>query len=222
MSPTVQLTPGLLLRTRAVPPRLLATKPAVPPWAGLLGRCYARAGLPLPRLTRLSGAEMPEPYRLLLVHSRDMTPTLEAYYATRLGVKVLSRQCTGNAYLREVLLLRTSGAPVEYGIIRIHLERLPQLARRAVLAEQAPFGSILQREGIPHLSWPQAFFRLEADLHIGHALGLSRPEGLYGRRNVLLDGARRLLAEVIEVLPSVPPGEPESPPSAPLSHPCIP
>jgi hypothetical protein len=34
-------------------------------------------------------------------------------------------------------------------------------------------------------------------------LGLSEPSDLYGRRNVLLEGSRRLLAEVIEILAPV-------------------
>ena len=69
-----------------------------------------------------------------------------------------------------------------------------------MLQEQRPLGDILHGEAIPHLSWPQAFFRLKSDAHAGAALGLRHPGFLYGRRNVLLDGSRRLLAEVIEVL----------------------
>ena len=35
-------------------------------------------------------------------------------------------------------------------------------ARRRVLAEQSPLGSILHSEGIGHLSWPQAFFCVQS------------------------------------------------------------
>ena len=97
---------------------------------------------------------------------------------------------------------------MEYGVIRIHLDRFPPAARRLVLQEQRPLGDILHGEAIPHLSWPQAFFRLKADATSGAALGLRRPGFLYGRRNVLLDGSRRLLAEVIEVLAPVATGMP--------------
>jgi hypothetical protein len=85
-------------------------------------------------------------------------------------------------------------------VIRICLDKLPAAARQAVLAEERPFGNILETEAIAHLSWPQAFFELEADYHIGQVLGLRAPARLYGRRNVLVDGSRRLLAEVVEVL----------------------
>jgi hypothetical protein len=53
------------------------------------------------------------------------------------------------------------------------------------------------------VSWPQAFFRVEADPHMVRVLRLSQPGSLYGRRNVLLDGSRRLLADVLEVLAPV-------------------
>ena len=130
-----------------------------------------------------------------------MTPTLASFYGQTLRLRVLSRERQDDSYKREVILwLAEDARPVEYGVIRIHLDRLPPAARRLVLQEQRPLGDILHGEAIPHLSWPQAFFRLKSDAHAGAALGLRHPGFLYGRRNVLLDGSRRLLAEVIEVL----------------------
>ena len=172
-----------------------------PPWAALLQRFYEGAGLSAPALTELKGEEVPQPYRSLLVHSSDMTPTLERFYGQTLRLRVLSREHHDDSYKREVILwLAEDTIPVEYGVIRIHLERFPPTARRLVLEEERPLGDILHSEAIPHLSWPQAFFRLKSDAHAGAALGLQHSGLLYGRRNVLLDGSRRLLAEVIEVL----------------------
>jgi chorismate-pyruvate lyase len=183
-----------------------ATRPEqdgpAPGWAALLRRFYARAGLPLPLVRRLAGAEVPKPYHRLLVHSHDMTPTLEAFHGQKLIITVLSREREQGFYLREVLLRPAAAAPpVEYGVIRISLDHLPTPAREAVLGEERPFGDILRAEAIGHLSWPQAFFRIEADGHLGRVLGVRQPAVLYGRRNVLVDGSRRLLAEAIEVLP---------------------
>lgn len=173
----------------------------LPPWANLLERFYARIKLPLPEVARLLGHEVPEPYRRLLVHSNDMTPTLEAFYRRPMGIAVLSREREGADYLREVILKPVGEArPVEYGVIRICLEHLPAAAQQHVLEERRPLGNILQTEAIAHLSWPQAFFRVEADSHMARMLGLHRRVALYGRRNVLLDGSRRLLADVLEVL----------------------
>lgn len=183
-----------------------ALQPTVQPqgWAGLLQRFYARAGLTLPALERLNDDEVPQLYKKLLVHSLDMTPTLENFYHQPIGLTVLSRERHQDAYFREVILHIDQGRQaVEYGAIRICLNLLPLPARQRVLREQCPFGNILHSESIPHLSWPQAFFRVEADYHMSSVLRLSKPCALYGRRNVLVDGSRRLLAEVIEVLAPV-------------------
>lgn len=172
-----------------------------PPWAAVLSRFYQRLGLPLPQLSRLEGRRLPEPARQLLAHNRDMTPTLEQFHGEPLSLRVCSRECGSDVYLREVVLaLAGSGQPVEYGAICIYLDRFPAPVQRLVLAEQHPFGRILQRESIAHLGWPQAFFAVVADAHISSLLELAEPPTLYGRRNVLLDERRRLLAEVIEIL----------------------
>src|SRR5262245_38385741 len=53
---------------------------------------YARAGLEVPRFELVAAHEVPEPYKSLLVHEADMTPTLESFHGARLRVAVLSRQ----------------------------------------------------------------------------------------------------------------------------------
>jgi chorismate-pyruvate lyase len=185
-----------------------------PGWAALLEWFYGRAGLELPRLDRLQPEAVPQPYKSLLVHSVDMTPTLEAFFREPLGLTVLSREVQGECYLREVVLtIGREKRPVLYGAIRILLNHLPEGVRRRVLQERSPLGHILQSEETPHLSWPQAFFRAEPDRHMAAVLRCgSAAEALYGRRNVLVDGSRRLLAEVIEVLGIVEPsGEGKKP-----------
>lgn len=166
---------------------------------------YTRRQLPLPRVAQLGGGLVPQPYRRLLVHSSDMTPTLEEFFAERVGLGVITRELHGESYLREVVLhVGDPQRPVLYGVIRILLDHLPPTVRTSVLREQEPLGSILQRECVPHLSWPQSFFRAEPDSHMTRILRLRNSLPLYGRRNVLVDGTRRLLAEVLEVLAPVP------------------
>ena len=161
----------------------------LPPWAALLQRFYEPAGLTVPVLEELKGPEVPQPYRALLVHSSDMTSTLASFYGETPRLRVLTRERRNDSYKREVVLWVTEGArPIEYGVIRIHLDRLPPAARQLVLQEERPLGDILNGEAIAYLSWPQAFFRLKSDAHAGAALGLRHPGFLYGRRNVLLDG----------------------------------
>ncbi len=173
-------------------------------WAGLLEWVYLRARRELPRLELLKAQQLPQPYRKLLAHSADMTPTLEGFYEQPLGLTVLSRDLEQDCYRREVVLtLGHERRPILYGAIRILLGHLPPNARDNVVKELLPLGRILQTEAIPHLSWPQAFFRVEPDQHMMGMLQLERTKDLYGRRNVLVDGSRRLLAEVIEVLAPV-------------------
>jgi chorismate-pyruvate lyase len=176
----------------------LATQP---PWAALLDSVYTRLGSEAPVLRQLAPDAVPQPYRGLLVHSQDMTPTLEAHYQQPVTLRVLSRDLQDPYYIREVVLLRSDGSgPVEYGVIRIWLNHLPPAAARRVLEAERPFGNILHSESIPHMSWPQEFFCVHSDTHVQTVLKLAQPGLLYGRRNVLLDGARRMLAEVIEIL----------------------
>jgi chorismate-pyruvate lyase len=178
----------------------------VPAWAALLEHFYERLHQPVPPLRQVQGDEMPQPYRKLLVHSLDMTPTLESFYGQTMRLKLLGRERDQDCYLREVALQSAGDQKsVEYGVIRIHLDRLPAKAAQRVLEEQRPLGNILQTENVPHLSWPQAFFSLEADAHLFAVLGLTQPSTLFGRRNVLLDARRSLLADVIEILAPVEP-----------------
>ena len=83
-----------------------------PPWAGLLQRFYSRTGLPLPPFVQLKNEEVPQPYKALLVHSSDMTPTLEGFYHQTLALTVLSRELEGDSYFREVVLRQIGRAHV--------------------------------------------------------------------------------------------------------------
>jgi chorismate-pyruvate lyase len=168
----------------------------------LLQRFYSRAGLVPPRLHVVKGVEVPEPYKSLLVHSRDMTPTLEGFHRQPIHLEALRSERQDFLYWREVILRGADdGRPMAYGVIRICLALLSPAAARSVLEERRPLGKVLEAEGIAHLSWPQAFFRVQADARLSKLLDLRQPAALYGRRNVLVDGSRRLLAEVVEILP---------------------
>jgi len=173
-------------------------------WAALLERFYLRNGLPPLKLRSVKASVVPAPYHGLLVHSSDMTPTLERFYAEPIGLAVLRRDQESTDYFREVCLYgEGSGRHVEYGVIRVCLDHLPDPVRKRVLAEHTPFGNILHTEAVPHISWPQSYFKCFADAHVAEVLKLKAAQWLYGRRNVLLDASRRLLAEVIEILAPV-------------------
>ncbi len=168
-----------------------------------LDEFYAAAGQPLPPLTQIDGHEVPEPYRSMLVHLNDMTPTLEHFHKSDIHLEVLGRRRKEHAYFREVILrLDGSNKPVEFGAIKINLALYTPEAREQILAERLPLGHILHECKIPHTSRPSAYLRLAADKLISQVLELTGAEVLYGRRNTLYDPQQRSLAEIVEILPT--------------------
>lgn len=160
-----------------------------------------QAGLELPPPRTVLPAEMPSPFRELLVHGQDMTSTLERFYQTRLGLRALRRERQGPFYVREVLLLTAAGVPVEYGVICVRLNAFPAVVREAVLAERLPLGRLLQDHEQPCVCRPQEFYRLAPHPYLETQFGVgAEPEAYYGRRNLLLNGEHRLLADVMEIL----------------------
>jgi len=169
-----------------------------------LNRFYAEAGRSLPLIHQISDAEIPEPYRRLLVHEDDMTPTLEAFHGEHAGLRVIARHLDGDILSRMVVLtLNGSARPVEFGAILIYLNHFPPEAREAILACRRPLGTILTTHYIQHTSCPQAFFKVQSDALMNEALGLKESGALYGRRNMLFTPENRILADIVEILPTL-------------------
>ena len=167
-----------------------------------LSEFYEQAGLSLPSVARVEGQDIPAPYRSLLVHEHDMTPTLEDAYCRSIQLRVLQYQLRDNVVSRQVaLVVEGNEKPVAFGAIKIHLEHFPPRARRLVLERKRPLGTILRTQGVEHTSRPDAFVRVTSDAVINGALQLSGSYELFGRRNVILDSEQRTLAQVVEILP---------------------
>jgi hypothetical protein len=174
------------------------------PFAYPLDEFYALGRRDLPSIERVEGAEMPEPFRSLLAHNNDMTPTLEAFHDSDIVLEVISRRHHGDFYFREVVLLtEKEKRPIEFGAIKIDLSRFPCAARPRILEEHQPLGGVLRDYHVPHTSRPKAYLRVQADDFIKRALRLRGDHVLYGRRNTLFDAEHRALAEIVEILPPV-------------------
>jgi chorismate-pyruvate lyase len=182
-----------------------ATAPLAPSSLGEhlfpLDEFYAQAGMALPPIDVIAGDQLPEPYRRLLYHNHDMTPTLEDYYGCDIHLEILRRRQEGEFYFREVVL-RLDGAntPVEFGANKISLERFSPDVRQLILAEHLPLGHILKVHEVPHSSRPQAYFRVHSDVFMSRSLGLAEPQVIYGRRNTLRDPQGRPMSEIVEIL----------------------
>ena len=82
------------------------------------------------------------------------------------------------------------------------LNALPEPTQRLITKAQLPLGFILNDQKVPHRSRPLGFFRMRPDAHIQKVLGASDAPWLYGRRNQLLLADERVIAEIVEILPS--------------------
>ena len=168
-----------------------------------LDEFYRLAKRPLPGIELIDGSALSEPYRSLLVHESDMTSTLGQFHCDDIGLKVLHRHSSADAYYREVLLLaEKERQPVEYGAIKIKLDQFPESARDAITAAAVPLGQLLHDHGIGYISRPSGFLRVECDNYIGGLFDLAARPMLYGRRNTLYDDTGRdCLSEIVEILP---------------------
>lgn len=163
---------------------------------------YAEGNLSLPSARRVRPHEVPEPQRTLLVHSNDMTPTLERHHGDRIHVRVLKKICSGEVLSRQVVLvLNATEKAAEFGAIRIYMEHLPPEAREQVLEGRRPLGTILHECAVDHASCPNVYFEVYSDAVIGQALGLTVEHKLYGRRNVIFAHSQDMLADIVEILP---------------------
>jgi len=163
---------------------------------------YIHAKLPLPRIEVVPGEAVPEPYRSLLVHKNDMTPTLETFHNSRIHLEILKSDHRGSFYFREVILrLDHDEKPVEFGANKVFLGMFPEDAQELILLEQVPLGTILKDCGIKHQTEAKYFLRVAPDELICKALELEAPVPLFGRKAVIADLQGRILSEIVEILP---------------------
>ena len=176
-----------------------------PPVLYPLDEFYRRAGRPFPAVEARGGDALPDGVRALLVHERDMTPTLQHHYGAELELDPLEITRQSDYLMRMVALRMPSRYPVEFGAIRIHLNGFPEAARPIILACRRPLGQILADFEIVHTTTPGGFFMLKADDLIGPALGQPLHTPLFGRTAHIRDGRNRPLVDVVEVLtPPIP------------------
>ncbi|MFO1513614.1 MAG: hypothetical protein U1F83_11965 [Verrucomicrobiota bacterium] len=167
-----------------------------------LSEFYARAKVPLPAIEQIPGDAVPEPFKSLLVHHNDMTPTLEAFHKSDIHLEIVSRERRGEFYFREVVLhLNATDQPVEFGANKVYIGRFPDEARDLILQEEVPLGRILKDCGVRHRTEAKAFLRVTADELIGSKFDLKATAVLYGRKAVICDLQGRPLSEIVEILP---------------------
>src|SRR4051795_12027793 len=128
-----------------------------------LNEFYEQAGMPLPTAVRVEAAEVPEPYRTLLVHDREMTLTLESAYARPVKLRVQKYDLRDNVFSRQVVLIAGAATAVAFCAIKIYLDYFTPEARRLVLERKQPLGAILYSQRMAHSSHPDSYFQVAAD-----------------------------------------------------------
>jgi len=167
-----------------------------------LSEFYSRAKLPPPHLEAIPAEAVPEPFRTLLVHSNDMTPTLEDFHKNPIHLEILKSEQRGGFYFRQVVLrLNHDERPVEFGANKIFFGLFPEEAQELIRLEQVPLGRILKDCGVRHKTEARHFLRVEPDELIARAFELEQSVTLYGRKAVISNLQGKSLSEIVEILP---------------------
>jgi chorismate-pyruvate lyase len=156
------------------------------------------------------GRDLPQPYRSLLDHSHNMTPTLCAHFGAKcLDLQVLCCQVDANrSVLHRVVLLRHQDKPVELGAIEIHLDSVDLPVKEEIIKAEKPLGQILSEHQVDQKCHPQSFFSVIAtNGKLKQCLKIEEntTPKLYGRMNLITTNNCKeepiILAEVVEILP---------------------
>jgi len=131
-------------------------------------------------------ANIPEPYRSLLVHEHHMTVTVEAHHGDLVNVIVLEDRQQGDSYARKILLaLQKNGRVVQFGLVRIHLQFCSEPVRREILAKKTPLGRILMNHDVLRRIEPTAFLRIAPGPEMVRWFNLQAAEPTYGRLAII-------------------------------------
>jgi chorismate-pyruvate lyase len=162
---------------------------------------YHDLGFQPPNGRLIAAQEIPPEFNRLLVHQRGMTRTLENAYGQVINLRVLNSIISKGMLTRQVLLvLRESETSVAMAVVRIYLERFPEGARRLILEQSKPLGTILQLKGLMPYYHSHQYFALTKDVTISRYTPLSDNCQLYGRRVHISDAFGHTLADVIEII----------------------
>ena len=94
---------------------------------------------------------VPDPFRRLLDHSNHMTSSMESFHGCRVDLRIVNRH-TEPAYAREIMLHRTDGSPVQYGIVRMRFDSVDNDLKQQILKGMTPLGTLLiQADVLRHI-----------------------------------------------------------------------
>ncbi len=168
----------------------------------------------LPQLTKLffaspeelgefslvEAGDLPDGYRSLLSHDDHMTVTVEAWHNSLVDVRVLDEQREADSYARKILLvLQRDGSPVQFGIMRINLEGLPEIVRLEIESQALPLGRIMIRHHLLREVELCQLYEVKPGPELRLRLQLEDEEPIFGRTaRILVEG--KPAVELLEIV----------------------
>ncbi len=134
------------------------------------------------RVEHIPSAVTPEPYHTLLVHNEHMTVSMERFHQCSVDVRVLQHRQDGEIYAREIVLLKHgTPTPVQFGIVRFHLDYVIEPVRREIIAGEIPLGRILINHNVLRHIDLGAILEITAGPGLAQALQMPVGGVTYGR-----------------------------------------
>ncbi len=134
------------------------------------------------RVEHIPSAVTPEPYKTLLVHTEHMTVAMERLHQSPVSVHVLASHLEGDIYSREIVLTRNRDQrPVQFGIVRFHLNYVIEPVRREIIAGEIPLGRILINHNVLRHIDLAAILEITAGPRLAEALAMPGGAVTYGR-----------------------------------------
>ncbi len=162
----------------------------------------------IPEFQIVAPDQVPQPYRDLLVHQHHMTVTVERFHGRPVELRVLRQRTQEHHYSRMILLtLHGTGDVVQFGIVRIDLDRCSSAVRAEVLAGHKPLGRILiEHDVLRHID-PTCYLRIAPTRQMLQWFGVTEPAPLWGRTATIHCEGQRAI-ELLEVVRNESSGSP--------------
>lgn len=165
-----------------------------------LCRPFAHGNLFSPDATIVQPEDIPYPEDDLLVHHDHMTIVLQRHHGSPMRVHVMEEKLEGNIYRRKINLTPAgSDKIVEWGMVRLNFDYMPEAVKQEILQKQMPLGAILIKHKVHRRIKPRYFLRLPENSRIVGLFGHSHSAPLYGRLGTIYCDGEPCI-EVLEIV----------------------
>ena len=162
---------------------------------------FYRAGNGVAELCDFEPIEaVPAPYDLLLDHHNHMTVTVEAFYEDKVDVIVHRAEKEGRWYTREITLTTQQNQDiVQYGIVRLDINRLQPNVWNEIESRDTPLGRVLIKNNVLREVQLCGLWQISAGPALASRMRLRIGEQLFGRTALIYcDGEPAI--ELLEIV----------------------